>query len=143
MNRREKVVYWGGAVLSGLFASAVIVNATFMQPRVDLAQQGVRVSPDDVRMARAHVRVRVAGPGQERAAGAAAVRHTASITRAGDYSPLIAQVQQRLARLGYDPGGIDGRLGPATRAAIRRFQKANDLPPTGEPDAGLLALLLP
>ena len=31
-------------------------------------------------------------------------------------------VQTALARLGYYPGPIDGRFGPDTRAAIRRFQ---------------------
>jgi peptidoglycan hydrolase-like protein with peptidoglycan-binding domain len=41
------------------------------------------------------------------------------------------QVQQALRRLGYDPGPVDGVLGPLTRAAIRRFQQAIGAEPTG------------
>jgi len=152
MTRREKIVYAGGGVLAGLFAGAMIVNAVFLQPPVDVTGEKVRLgsrtaeSGETRRVARTRVQVRVDEPRrheQARPASRMAVRHTASIDPAPSYSPLIAQVQQRLARMGYDPGMIDGRLGPATRAAIRRFQKANNLPPTGEPDAGLLALLLP
>jgi N-acetylmuramoyl-L-alanine amidase len=36
-----------------------------------------------------------------------------------------------LARLGYDPGPIDGYMGPRTREAIRAFQKARKLAPDG------------
>jgi hypothetical protein len=39
----------------------------------------------------------------------------------------VAQVQQRLAELGYDPGPADGTLGPRTRAAIQAFQRARGL----------------
>jgi peptidoglycan hydrolase-like protein with peptidoglycan-binding domain len=53
------------------------------------------------------------------------------------YSPqLVAQsntlpAQQVLSRLGYYQGPIDGSMGSATSAAIRRFQVANQLRPTG------------
>jgi peptidoglycan hydrolase-like protein with peptidoglycan-binding domain len=40
-------------------------------------------------------------------------------------------VEQRLAFLGFDPGFIDGEFDAATRRAIRQFQRANGLPPTG------------
>ncbi len=32
------------------------------------------------------------------------------------------QVQHLLAYLGYDPGGVDGIIGRATLAAVKRFQ---------------------
>lgn len=32
-------------------------------------------------------------------------------------------VQTALSKLGYDPGGIDGKDGPHTRAAVTSFQK--------------------
>ncbi|HLB33247.1 MAG: hypothetical protein A3F67_09995 [Verrucomicrobia bacterium RIFCSPHIGHO2_12_FULL_41_10] len=43
----------------------------------------------------------------------------------------IQSAQQVLLRLGYYHGGIDGTMGSATSAAIRRFQVANHLRPTG------------
>jgi len=99
----------------------------------------------------ARVRVRAPAPDEERAVrrvaktGAAAgqARHTASLGKAATGNPLVAQVQRSLKRAGYDPGPVDGRLGPATRAAIRHFQRDNGLPETGEVDAGVLAVLLP
>ena len=150
MNRREQVAYWGGAVLVALFASAIIANITMMQPEMDAG--GLRVS--DLRGAEVrkplrvlpfngtHVRVRVDEP--RAASGAARVRRTASISPANEgFSPLIARVQRKLKRLGYDPGPVDGRLGPSTRAALRKFQRANNMPPTGKIEPGVMALLLP
>lgn len=51
-------------------------------------------------------------------------------------------VQARLKNLGYNPGRIDGCLGPRTRAAIKRFQADQDLDVTGEPDDATIAALL-
>ena len=44
----------------------------------------------------------------------------------------VAAVQSQLAALGVEPGPIDGKLGPRTRAAIRTYQHVAGLPPTGE-----------
>ena len=44
-------------------------------------------------------------------------------------------IQTGLAREGFDPGAPDGVGGPATRAAIRRWQTARGLPATGYLDA--------
>ena len=43
--------------------------------------------------------------------------------------------QENLHQLGISPGAIDGRIGPKTSQAIKRFQEANDLPQTGELDS--------
>ncbi|GGY54217.1 lytic murein transglycosylase [Parvularcula lutaonensis] len=51
-------------------------------------------------------------------------------------------LQARLAELGYNPGGIDGVIGPNTRRALRSWQKAQGLPADGYPSAAMLALLL-
>lgn len=40
----------------------------------------------------------------------------------------VSQIQQALMEKGFDPGPIDGVIGPKTIAAMNRFQKANDLP---------------
>jgi peptidoglycan hydrolase-like protein with peptidoglycan-binding domain len=47
---------------------------------------------------------------------------------------LIRMVQLALEDSGFDPGPIDGILGPKTREAIKKFQIKNDLEPTGEID---------
>jgi lytic murein transglycosylase len=39
--------------------------------------------------------------------------------------------QNSLATLGYDPGGVDGQIGPNTRIAIRAWQKSRGLIPDG------------
>ena len=44
---------------------------------------------------------------------------------------IVAQIQQRLAALGYDPGAMDGEWGPRTRAAAAEFRRDNGL---GEPN---------
>ncbi|MDH4206933.1 MAG: peptidoglycan-binding protein [Desulfobacteraceae bacterium] len=44
---------------------------------------------------------------------------------------LIRMVQLTLKDSGFDPGPIDGILGPKTREAIKRFQIKNELEPTG------------
>lgn len=47
---------------------------------------------------------------------------------------LIRMVQLVLKESRFDPGPIDGVLGPKTRAAIKSFQIKNDFEPTGELD---------
>ena len=43
-------------------------------------------------------------------------------------------IQRGLRARGFDPGMLDGVIGPSTRAAIRRWQTAQGLPPTGHLD---------
>jgi lytic murein transglycosylase len=51
------------------------------------------------------------------------------------------ELQRLLAERGFDPGKIDGQLGPNSRAAIRAFQKKAGLPPDGYAEHGLLELI--
>ena len=51
------------------------------------------------------------------------------------------ELQQRLAALGLDTGGVDGIIGSLTREAIRSYQRAQSLPQDGHPSAGLLERL--
>ena len=53
----------------------------------------------------------------------------------------VRRAQERLAAAGFDPGPVDGAMGPRTRAALRAFQEARGLDPTGEPDGPTLAEL--
>src|SRR5215467_913415 len=50
----------------------------------------------------------------------------------------VLQVQQVLKAKGYDPGKLDGAMGPKTRGAIKAFQNASGLTGTGELDDGTL-----
>jgi Putative peptidoglycan binding domain len=54
------------------------------------------------------------------------------------YTDLVAKTQAALNRLGYQPGPVDGQMGPGTANAIRRYQYAWGLPVTGEPSYPLL-----
>ncbi|MGK9165591.1 SEL1-like repeat protein [Inquilinus limosus] len=56
-------------------------------------------------------------------------------------TPEIEEIQRLLARLNFDPGPADGRIGPRTRAAIAAFQRSLDLPVTRRPSAALLEAL--
>jgi peptidoglycan hydrolase-like protein with peptidoglycan-binding domain len=51
---------------------------------------------------------------------------------------LTAEVQSALANNGYDPGPVDGVMGPGTRDAIAAFQSDHGLTPTGRIDQPLL-----
>ena len=53
----------------------------------------------------------------------------------------IAEVQRRLAALGYDPGPVDGRLGRRTRHAVRKFQRDARMFANGRIDDRLLGRL--
>ena len=47
-------------------------------------------------------------------------------------SNTVRQVQESLSDRGYRTGAADGRMGPQTQAAVRRFQRAEKLVPTGQ-----------
>ncbi|MCW5771626.1 MAG: lytic murein transglycosylase [Rhodospirillaceae bacterium] len=51
------------------------------------------------------------------------------------------ELQRLLQERGFDPGKIDGQVGPTTRGAIRSFQKKAGLVPDGYADIALLEAL--
>lgn len=51
------------------------------------------------------------------------------------------ELQTLLTRRGFDPGGVDGRVGPMTRSAIRSFQSRTGLPQDGYASYSLLERL--
>ena len=52
----------------------------------------------------------------------------------------LRTAQACLTYLGYDTKGVDGTLGPATRAALATYRKKRGQPP-GDLDAALLQIL--
>jgi peptidoglycan hydrolase-like protein with peptidoglycan-binding domain len=66
------------------------------------------------------------------AAGTAAAAAPAG-TAPGQAAPAaggqgkVADIQKALQKLGFDPGKVDGLMGPHTQAAIKKFQQANGL----------------
>jgi peptidoglycan hydrolase-like protein with peptidoglycan-binding domain len=54
----------------------------------------------------------------------------------------VRQAQMALKEKGHDPGPIDGIMGPRTSAAVRDFQKAENLKDTGRLDADTKARLM-
>ena len=47
----------------------------------------------------------------------------------------VKSAQEALKGKGYDPGAIDGAMGPRTNEALRDFQQAEGLQATGRLDA--------
>jgi hypothetical protein len=54
---------------------------------------------------------------------------------------MVASVQQRLGRLGYYHGVVDGVMGPQTRSAIAAFESRNGMPVDGTINRPLLNTL--
>ena len=51
----------------------------------------------------------------------------------------VTKLQQELTALGYDPNGIDGSFGPGCAAAVKQFQKDNNLDVDGSVGPATLA----
>jgi len=52
----------------------------------------------------------------------------------GDWSgtSIVTSVQQDLANQGYNPGPMDGVVGPRTSSAISAYQRDHGMPPLGK-----------
>jgi len=55
--------------------------------------------------------------------------------------PSVVELQTKLKAAGFDPGRIDGRMGPKTSKALASYQSSQGLPATGKPDAGTFIAL--
>ena len=73
-------------------------------------------------------------PNLEQRSSAKRVEQKAASSSEGKGGQQLAQIQQAQERLkarGFDPGPIDGILGPQTRSALNEYQAAQRLPTTG------------
>ena len=59
----------------------------------------------------------------------------------GDQGSAVRKVQQRLKKLGYYSGGIDGDYGNGTKTAVKNFQRRNGLSVTGKVNKNTLSKL--
>jgi peptidoglycan hydrolase-like protein with peptidoglycan-binding domain len=62
---------------------------------------------------------------------AAAIARLRGTLQEGDRGPAVRTLQRELNELGYGTGGIDGVYGPATKAAVQRFEQAEGLTVNG------------
>ena len=53
----------------------------------------------------------------------------------------VQQIQQKLNEQGYKVGSVDGKFGPKTKEALRKFQETKGIKPTGQPDKQTMAAL--
>jgi peptidoglycan hydrolase-like protein with peptidoglycan-binding domain len=67
-----------------------------------------------------------------------AVKDAAKESAARARAALITDLQRELARKGFYEGPLDGMHGPKMESAIRDFEQAAGLKPTGEPNDALL-----
>ncbi len=51
------------------------------------------------------------------------------------------EMQERLTLAGFDPGGVDGKIGPNTIAAVKAFQRSIGMVPDGYPSLDILKRL--
>ena len=51
-------------------------------------------------------------------------------------------MQRKLTSLGYDTGGVDGKIGPNSRKAIRAWQSSQGLPADGYMEQTLFKRLM-
>jgi peptidoglycan hydrolase-like protein with peptidoglycan-binding domain len=59
---------------------------------------------------------------------------SAAPARMGAPQEEVRRAQEALKAKGHDPGPLDGRMGPRTEAAIRSFQKAENIQMSGQLD---------
>ncbi len=57
------------------------------------------------------------------------------------HNSKVEELQQILKDADFDPGSVDGMMGAQTRGAIREFQKASQLRPTGKIDSATWSAL--
>ena len=77
----------------------------------------------------------------DRIVGAMPLSHPPSPSESSLSRTNVMDMQERLSTLGFNVGGVDGVLGPATRNALREFQKSVGMIPDGHPSKATLDAL--
>jgi hypothetical protein len=124
-------VLLGGIGTAVVLRSPVLNATTSMSPSSDPSQVAPRLAPPPS-----------AAEPESTPAQAPAHATEASQSSAPSSRAAIASFQAGLRQLGYDPGPIDGVIGPHTSAAIKAFQYAEHLTADGNLSAPTRAVLL-
>jgi peptidoglycan hydrolase-like protein with peptidoglycan-binding domain len=148
----------GGLLVMALTASAIVVNATYLQPsdypRPHLAPRapaGASAPAPTVPTPRPR-EAAVTDPSKSSPAASTIAATPASVKPAtttvvpAKLTPeaeaaLIADLQRELIRRSLYAGAIDGIVGPRTAAAIAAYQKSAGLPATGTASVELLTFM--
>ncbi|MDP2801352.1 MAG: peptidoglycan-binding domain-containing protein [Phreatobacter sp.] len=130
-------------VLLGFVAVGIVTNALVRQtgphPAPLFAAAVIQPAPAPVAARPADVQQTASITPRQSEASAPAVGAAAAAARSR--SDIIADVQRELLRRRLYDGTVDGRSGPKTEAAIRRYETEARLTVTGEASESLLARL--
>jgi hypothetical protein len=107
-------------------AAAPAASAPSASPSADRVQAGTNVAP---------------APAAAPPAAAAPAAPAPSAAAAQMPAAEVREVQGRLRALGFNPGPVDGAVGPLTENAVKQYQRARGLEATGALDRNLLAQL--
>jgi peptidoglycan hydrolase-like protein with peptidoglycan-binding domain len=139
----KRVATFAGALILGLVSSAVLApaGAGDAQDKATETKDRVSDTAGDVKEG-----LKSAGEKVKEKAVDAKDEVKSRLGRADDRGTSGGQVdvreaQEALKAKGFDPGAIDGVMGPRTRAAVRDFQKQNGLPETGRLDTATASQL--
>lgn len=117
---------------SGTFDAATTQAVRDFQAAIGLEQTGA---------ANAALQGYILSPDAPSAGESASFEYAYKTLREGDSGLDIANLQERLVKLGYANGAPNGKYGGATITAVKLFQKTAGLPETGIADAEMQALL--
>src|SRR5262249_21786425 len=131
-----------GQLKSGL-QFVVTVNQKRYAISLDGIEAATQRTRECVRQYAATDRAPIQAPAQPPAQASVASPSTpaTSSPTAGPSAPLVLAIQTLLARLGYDPGPINGEVGLRTNIAIAAFQKSLGERGDGMPSEGVRAKL--
>ncbi|MFQ5974008.1 MAG: peptidoglycan-binding protein [Alphaproteobacteria bacterium] len=125
----------GGAVV-GAVTQLAVLEGVLIGGAIGAAT-GALTSPDALNLGEP-IWKRWSGSG----AGPTASASSGAVATGSPTPSLVASTQALLTRLGYEPGPVDGVMGPRTSAAIREYQLDRGLPANGWPSTQLELQLL-
>ncbi len=132
-QRLKELGYYTG-VLDGEFGESTRSAVKAFQRRNGLTADG-KVGEKTLEKLNSASAVRAAS------AATATPRPTSSTLQIGDSGSAVRSVQERLKKLGYYTGTVDGEFGADTQRAVRAFQRRNGLSVTGRVNAATLEKL--